>query len=114
MKHVLKPLKEIGGREVTLSSDPTGELIEIDPDRNLRYVMILDVGDWPPSQVRDHVKNASEMMDKLIGPDRVLFAPRMRGQDGVKIYEMQPVLEWCDECKREKCECDYRRGNRGL
>jgi hypothetical protein len=91
MKHVLKPLKEINGQEVTLSSDPTGELIEIDPDRNVKYVMVLDVGDMSPSCVTDHVKRASEMMTELLGEDRVLFAPRARGQEGIKIYEMHPT-----------------------
>jgi hypothetical protein len=91
MKHVLKPLKKLSGEEVRISSDPTGELIAIDPDRNVKYVMVLDVGDMSSQQVMNHVKSASEMMTELLGEDRVLFAPRRRGDDGIKIYEMHPV-----------------------
>jgi hypothetical protein len=114
MKHVLKPLKKLTGEPITISSDPTGELIAIDPDRNVKYVMVLDVGDMDNPQIRNHVKSASEMMTELLGHDRVLFAPRATGQEGIKIYEMHPVTDWCDECKSQKCECDFRRAKRGL
>ena len=80
MEYVLKPLKKLTGEEITISSDPTGELIKLDPDRNVKYVMILDVGDMAPPEIRNHVKSASEMMTSLLGSDRVLFAPRRPGQ----------------------------------
>ena len=114
MKYALKPLKKLTGEEVTISSDPTGELIALDPDRNVKYLMILDVGDMSPSQITNHVKSASEMMTSLLGSDRVLFAPRRPGQEGIKIYEMHPVADWCDECKKAKCECNLKRSERGL
>lgn len=32
--------------------------------------------------------------------------------DEVKTIEPPHPQPWCDECRREKCECDYRRDNR--
>lgn len=114
MKHVLKQLKDVAGQPVTLSSDPTGEILEIDPDRNVKYVFILDVGDWSPDRTIGYMKTVMGQMEEFLGKDRVLIAPRKPGQDGIKLYEVQPFVDWCDECKREKCECDLLRSNRGL
>lgn len=93
MEYVLKPLKHLTGEEVTVSSDPTGEIIQLDPDRNVKYAFMLNVGDLPPAAARQHIENTMEKLKDFFGPGRVLVIPRRPEDTEAKIFQLEPVVE---------------------
>lgn len=91
MDYVLKPLKNAEGKPFTLSSDPTGEIIELSPDQNVKYVFALNIGDLPPLEASEYVKKAMKNIITVLGPDRTLVIPRRSDEGSVLIYELEAV-----------------------
>lgn len=93
MDRILKPLKTLTGKPVTLSSDPEGEIIALDPDSYAKYVFVVEVGDLAPGDTADYLKEIAITFEKFLGPDRVLLVPKRSNQDPVQIFELEPVAE---------------------
>ncbi len=91
MEYVLKPLKTAKGQPFTLSSDPTGEIIELSPDQNVKYAFALNIGDLPPREASEYVKKQMEKIVAILGPNRTLVIPRRNDEESVLIYELEPV-----------------------
>ena len=92
MDYVLKPLKNLEGEEVRLSSDPSGELIQIDPDPSVKYVMVVNVGDLPPMEALKFMKGYLEKLVGFFGSDRVLLIPKRSADDpNGTLYQIEPA-----------------------
>lgn len=92
MDYVLKPLKNLEGEEVRLSSDPTGELIQLDPDENVKYAMVINVGDLPPVEARKFLEGYLEKLVEFFGSDRILLIPRRSADDpNGTLFKIEPA-----------------------
>ena len=90
MEFKLAKLTKMTGEPVTLSSDPEGELIQLDPDRGIKYVMKIPLGDMPPTEAASYMNRIKEQIGDFFGEGNILYIPTRRGEDEAEIYELHP------------------------
>lgn len=91
MKYKLAKLKKMTGEPVTVSSNPEGELIELDPDKGTKYVLGINVGDLPPRECYEFMQKIREQIGTFFGEGNVLFIPYRKGEAQVEIFELHPT-----------------------
>ena len=91
MKYKIAKLTKKTGEPVTVSSDPEGELIELDPASGAKYALTVDIGNLPPREAVAYVNKIKDQISEFFGKGNLLLIPRRSdGTTQIEIFELKP------------------------
>lgn len=74
-----------------VEGEQTYPVLEFEPSVTKKYMISVDVGDWPPQEVMATISRVRSQTQNFFPPNSVLYVPCRNGHPAMAIYELCEV-----------------------